>query len=416
MTLSGLHAAGQNADPNIIFEEDSYLRENPQIEYLSSYADMEIPDFINRDANEIILNGADWSTVIGKFNSIEPRTLSIVHIGDSHIQAEISTSLTRELLQLAYGSAGRGLVSPLRLSGTNQPLDYKIESTSRWDVDKVMKPQWKNTMGFNGISLTLMSRTGNLTVTTTDNDDFSDPFFEISVYHSGNLHIESVVDAFGRNITFRTATSDWGTKIMFAEPLTALRLDFSTQSSLTLHGLSLSGSRPGLFYHAIGNNGAAYATYNRIPGFSKGVATLSPDIIVLSLGTNEAFGKADITSFRHSVESLIDDLKKHNPGSMILVTTPMECQRRSRNRRQRRRSYTYAVNSTVETYRNELLSICREKNVAIYDWFKVAGGQGASTRWVDAKYMGSDRVHYTSAGYRLNGLLLYQALSELIDN
>ncbi len=115
------------------FETDDSLRINPDIVYEAAGTDVPIPSFINRSANRIKLNGADWSALRAKTASPDS-TVSVVHIGDSHIQAEIGTSVTRDLLQLRFGNAGRGLVAPLRLSGTNQPHDYSFRSTRTWSA------------------------------------------------------------------------------------------------------------------------------------------------------------------------------------------------------------------------------------------------------------------------------------------
>ena len=94
------------------------------------------PAFIDNDANVISLSNASdtqrqsWKHLSARMDSLEHHTsdgiVRILHIGDSHIQAEFVTNALRAMLQEVYGNAGRGLVSPLRLAGTNQPVDYVI--------------------------------------------------------------------------------------------------------------------------------------------------------------------------------------------------------------------------------------------------------------------------------------------------
>ena len=133
--------AAQDIDSEDI--NDVSVRERGVVLYNDGKIDSgQIPSFIRRSANKIQLNGADWSKLSESAVRTGAEVLSVVHIGDSHIQAEIGTSVTRELLQLDFGNAGRGLLSPLRLSGTNQPTDYAIESGSTWTAEKVMRPPW----------------------------------------------------------------------------------------------------------------------------------------------------------------------------------------------------------------------------------------------------------------------------------
>ena len=58
----------------------------------------------------------------------------MIHIGDSHIQADIFSGRVRTLLQdsAAFGNGGRGLVFPYPLAKTNNPWNYKVTSTGVW--------------------------------------------------------------------------------------------------------------------------------------------------------------------------------------------------------------------------------------------------------------------------------------------
>ena len=160
----------------------------------------------------------------------------------------------------------------------------------------------------------------------------------------------------------------------------------------------LSGDRPGLFYHAIGNNGAAYETYNRIGNVGAGIAPLSPDLIIISLGTNEAFGKLNTTSFKNSVDRLVKNIRAANPDALLLLTTPMECHRsvattrkvrvKGKNGKRRtvnRTSRSYSVNPNIAPLRNVILDYGKEHGIAVYDWYEVAGGRGASSSWISNK-------------------------------
>ena len=59
--------------------------------------------------------------------------ISIVHIGDSHILGNYLTREVRERLQRAFGDAGRGLVFPYKLAGSNGPRDFLVETNARWN-------------------------------------------------------------------------------------------------------------------------------------------------------------------------------------------------------------------------------------------------------------------------------------------
>ena len=141
------------------------------------------------------------------------------------------------------------------------------------------------------------------------------------------------------------------------------------------------------------------------------------DLVIVALGTNEAFGRLDRAALRSSLQSMANNIRRGSPKVPIILVTPMECQRRSYVRRKgrRRRAASYSVNANVAAYRNEILDFGRKHNIAVYDLYDVAGGEGASSRWLDAGLMGKDRVHLTASGYRLQGMLLYEALMNLFE-
>ncbi|MDE5917889.1 MAG: hypothetical protein K2H05_00070, partial [Duncaniella sp.] len=201
---------------------------------------------------------------------------------------------------------------------------------------------------------------------------------------------------------------------------------------LTVFGASLSGGRPGVYYHAIGNNGAAYETYNRIGNVGAGISPLKPDLVIISLGTNEAFGKLDTRAFTRSVDRLVKNIRTANPDALILLTTPQECQRsvtttkkvrvktkarkgrKARYKTVNRSSRSYAVNKNIAPLRQAIMDYGKENGIAVYDWYSVAGGSGSSSIWISNGLFAGDRVHHTRKGYNLEGRLVYEALLDAL--
>ena len=86
--------------------------------------------FIN-DSLNIIMNaeGLDkFISAIQNYKSGGIQDLSIVHIGDSHVQAGFYSEPIRKTFQGKYGNAGRGLVFPYQATKTNGPADYSFSS------------------------------------------------------------------------------------------------------------------------------------------------------------------------------------------------------------------------------------------------------------------------------------------------
>lgn len=410
--------------------ENREVRENPVIiPDEADDIDIPIPSFINQGANHIIYNGADWSQLRNAFISSNKEPVSIVHIGDSHVQADIGTGTTRELLQYDFGNAGRGLVAPLKMSGTNEPLDYIFQSKNAWNPVKLMSASWRQTVGFTGTSIHPLRNNSEITIGTSEKDDYN-PFSAVTIFHNGKLTIDNVTNGEGQNVHFRAIPSRDYTQIVMASPETKVNISFTSTGDLTIFGASLSGGVPGVFYHAIGNNGATFDTYNRIGTVGYGISALNPNLVILSLGTNEAFGRLDVAGFTRSIDRLVKNIKSYNPDAVILLTTPMECQKsvyttkktrvKRKTRKGRKARYktvtkkvkSYAVNSNIAPLRQAILDYGKNNGIAVYDWYEVAGGRGASATWIGGNLFSGDRVHHSHKGYNLEGRLLYDALMD----
>ena len=83
--------------------------------------------------------------------------VSVVHIGDSHLQADEFSGRVRQELQRTYGNAGRGLVFPYAVARTNGSPTYRTAATSgAWRMKRVLsaaRPDSTLPIGLSGISL-----------------------------------------------------------------------------------------------------------------------------------------------------------------------------------------------------------------------------------------------------------------------
>lgn len=386
---------------------DCYIRENPDIEsavsYNNNYADY---PYLNLQANVINLNGSDTLGLMDALRAVGDRTVSIVHVGDSHIQADMGSGQTRRLLQERFGCAGRGLIAPFKIAGTNQPTDYSFESGSVFNAERLLADPWTQPMGLSGVSLKMLDKSASFTIRSEE------AFERVRLYYSGSLlSVDNVTDLTENStpLVFATDASTDYVEIYLPMPCSAVEIKVSTFGETCLHAAMLSSDLVGVYYHAIGINGATFDSYNRFDSYGREIVSLAPDIIIVSLGTNEAFGPIGDDEFRLSIDRLVNSLRRSNPDSFILLTTPSECQRSYR----RRRSRSYSVNKRVAELRDIIVEYGRRNGVAVYDWYEVAGGNGASAKLLNDKLLNTDRIHMTRAGYELAGTLFYDALVAL---
>ena len=372
--------------------------------------------FVCRDSNRIITNNCDWSRLIHTAKMLTQADstlvkLSVLHIGDSHIQGGMLSEALRQTLQSKYGNGGRGLIVPLKMAGTNQPADYSFTSANRaWKATKLTSNKRREGASLTGISVAFASPALSLNIGVNNIDD---SFSSVTLLH---LPAKCNVSANSTEMSItKTGNDSLSYATTFALPSACQQLPLYNLSGISeLWGAILHNNHNGVVLHSIGNNGACYQHYNQLDSFASRTTLFAPNLIIISLGTNEAFGSCkDTQAIKNEIHRLVSALLESNPEAAILLTTPMECDRRQRSRRgrRRRRRTVFATNTNCLTVRNIIMQYGAENNIAVWDLYTVAGGKGSAAKWVANSLLAKrDHVHCTAEGYRLQGKLLAEAL------
>ena len=111
--------------------------------------------FVNTVFNRI-QNSGSLDSFYMKLASLKKKgngTVSIVHIGDSHLQAGFISGVVRNGLQEFFGNAGRGLVFPYQLAESNAPDDITSSSNTRWKYNRIAHPEIELTPGISGFGI-----------------------------------------------------------------------------------------------------------------------------------------------------------------------------------------------------------------------------------------------------------------------
>ena len=59
-----------------------------------------------------------------------------------------------------------------------------------------------------------------------------------------------------------------------------------------------------------------------------------------------------------------------------------------------------------------MMDLARECDGAVWNQFRIMGGFGSSNRWVNARLMNRDHIHFLRPGYELLADLLYNAMMQ----
>lgn len=410
----------------------------------------------------------------------------VVHIGDSHIQADWFSGTVRMNLQKAFGNAGRGLVFPFRQARTNAPPDIRSSSNVSWSSRRITSSRTSPPVGISGFGLRTNSPTFQMSLAVEPNNQGLDYSFDrvtfftdkgpgsynlwvgdqapqvarrMSAAYNGRTHLieegESLTSISRRytcsvadlmawnNLTNTTIITGTTLKVdpVRSAPsiqeiprynsdgiqldlsssglrpyLSSLRLprqvdritfngmhDQASQQHLTLYGMVLEKEHEqGILYHAIGANGAQVGHYLRSEIFWEQLSSLNPDLVIISLGTNETVSPSFRPErFAGKIKEMVALVKQAAPETSVLLTTPPDALRQRSQ-----------VNPSMPECSASLLELAKAQDYSAWDFLGVMGGSGSIYTWQEKGLAQRDGIHLTKAGYELQGSLLHQALME----
>jgi LysM repeat protein len=390
--------------------------------------------------------------------------LNIVHIGDSHIQADLFTARMRNKMQDSFGNAGFGFTFPYSVAKTNNSAPIRFTASGDFQSVRNLYADTSKPVGLSGIALETKSNNfaiqlevkdpkynfTRLKIITPQNADL----FDVSI-SSKNTIIETKVPkrvthkvkpgevlggiADKYNVSLKALKKANGlksdlirdgkvltipskqlqprfiTKTEFV-PIdlspTIFSNDFQTEKPLNkiaivpnqeinefaLNGLILGNNQAGVTYSGIGVNGAKSSDYNKFPLFFEQLKALQPDLIIISLGTNESFDKQTADQYFSQLDQMITTIKAKTPLATILVTTPPPSVLH--------RKYT---NTFIEDYAQKIKSSANETGYAVWDLFEVFGGNKNIFKNAAKGLMARDKVHYSKIGYEKQADLFFEA-------
>ncbi len=333
--------------------------------------------------------------------------ISILHIGDSHLQADYITHTTRTTLQKHFGNAGRGFITPLKISKSNEPFNYQTASKNNWKSSRCVS--YKNTLpiGLGGMTIKTYDSAALIKLKTYNTDSLNYGFNKIILYHQkiDSTYNLLISDTTVENQITKNILPELPYRSTFSLSKITNNIEIKTekvsniQSNFVFFGALLENSQSGILYHSIGINGAKYKDYNKASDFCSQTPSLSPDLIIVSLGTNESFQKnynSDI--FYKEIDSLIKKIKLYNPNSPIIVTTPANS------------FYYHNINLNLPLISETIIKYATENALGIWDLFSITGGKNSAQDWRKNNLLSRDGIHYTKDGYIHQGNLLTNAL------
>ncbi|MDR2204761.1 MAG: GDSL-type esterase/lipase family protein [Flavobacteriaceae bacterium] len=158
----------------------------------------------------------------------------------------------------------------------------------------------------------------------------------------------------------------------------------------------LKNSTNGVVFNSIGINGATYSDFLKYPLQIKELADTNPDLLMISLGTNESLSSITKDEFQKNVENLIESFRNYNPNLPILLVSPTD-------------------NNQKPEKVKEIVSWIREvailNHAAFLNQYEATGGKGYFRKSLNKKTANADGVHFLKDGYEQQANLIWKMLS-----
>lgn len=368
--------------------------------------------FIRRDANVLHYDTAavPMQTFFQKFRQVTTTgkgTISIMHIGGSHVQAGTFPHQVRTRFANAYPTlvGGRGLIFPYSAAAKcNNPHDYKVHCVEKVELTRNVFRQPERPMGLCGISVTAHDTVTRIQMLSTDRTidygvsrvvvlGYSPDGVVPGLSYQGRQLPPSYVDPATHRYIFNLRTTVDSFDII---------LPCHKGQRFTLTGVCLDSRHPGITYHAIGVNGAAVPDYFKCV-LKDDLHLIHPDLVLFGIGINDAHGADfDSAAFRRNYLRLCDSIRSVNPRCAFVFITNNDCYRKT--------GKTYKVNTNGLQVREVCYRLAEATGGAVWDQFEIMGGLKSMELWQKAGLAQRDKVHFTHSGYLLLGDLLFEAL------
>lgn len=371
-------------------------------------------------------------------------TVNVLHLGGSHIQADIISNRirTRLVRDLALPAASRGFVFPFTAARSNTPVSYASRRRGHFKWERSVRKNRRKPLGILGFEVTTIDPEAEVRIILDShypNDKFwyftkvrvfgfsPDSIEPVLQLEQGGLHYFGVRDSIAESFVFEIPrradslilTFPWKNKKALnalnetLAPLDSAAKDslfadtnfFKTQPSFTLTGILLSDTVPGLTYNSIGVNGASLESFLSIEHFERDLDFSRPDLVIFSIGINDAnVENFDKDRFKSHFDTLISRIRAVSPKAAFIFMSNNDCYL----------TQTRQPNTNSLLVAEAVAELAEKHRGGVWDLYAIMGGFKSIETWFLADYAQKDRVHFKNAGYELLGDLFYDALIEII--
>ena len=332
---------------------------------------------------------------ISKLRSNEDSTFTVVHIGDSHIEMGHLSGEVEKALKEEFGTSGNEWSFPYHIFQPRSERYLPVDTRMSWRRTTIKQPLDSVPLGVNGLAFYPTNAGSGL---------YFKKNWRVKSFKTISILHHSFDEQIVKNVTNAIVSSEQVaehttiTRIHFKTPVTEVQLFFKR---VPIYGLNINGEKKtGVTYHRFGVAGATMQEFiANTPYFKEQYTALHPDVLLISLGTNDSYRSFVKEEELYSqLLNFIQTLQPIFPSTTILLSTAPDTR------------YNSMKPPKIEAVNNAIRRVSTKIGVPCWDLYHIMGGDASLEKWEGNKLVESDRLHFTTEGYRLQGNLLAYAL------
>ena len=188
------------------------------------------------------------------------------------------------------------------------------------------------------------------------------------------------------------------TLVQLSEPQNTFLMKTNAKNGNMFYGFQfLKNVKKGVVFNTVGVNGATYADFLKFPLQMEQLNSIQPDLVMISLGTNESLSSITKEDFQKNISDLVSKFKEQNPNLPILLISPTDNRLKSQKIKE--------IVSWIE-------ESAQLKKVAFFNLYEATGGSGYFKKALNKKEANTDGVHFLRLGYEFQAEKIWTAISE----
>lgn len=334
--------------------------------------------------------------------------IHIVQIGDSHTAADFFSGELRTLFQQRYGDAGPGFVPTISVPGQRTATINRKSDKQQWELFSSRKDE-RFDYPLGGLVALPMKPTSRVQLVPLQ--AAAGTYQLQALYQNSSGGQMFISPASSSPISLPTTGNTWRFSTPVSTQLPA-EVTVSNDSNLKLGGWLLRSNHPGVTLSALGINGATINMLDKWqPQWVETLAEMSPDMVILAYGTNEAFNdNLDLVAYQQNLREKIRQIRQRMPESVILLVGPNDSIKFSHAASCEAKMPVHLMN-VIKIQK----AIAAQENTLFWDWQAFMGGPCSIRSWAAQDLARPDNVHLSAEGYKKSAQALYRQLSQVLN-